>query len=48
MMFLFAAPEKLDVVKERLTPVLGEKDLIIGTEANSNKALRNFLTSIGR
>lgn len=48
MMFLFAAPEKLDVVKEKLSPVLGEKNLIIGTEANSNKALRNFLTSIGR
>lgn len=48
MMFLFAAPEKLDVVKEKLTPVLGEKNLVIGTETTSNKALRKFLTAIGR
>lgn len=48
MMFLFAAPEKLDLVKEKLTPVLGEKNLVIGTEVASNKALRNFLNAIGR
>ena len=48
MMFLFAAPEKLDLVKERLNPVLGENNLIIGHEANSNKALRKFLSAIGR
>ncbi len=48
MMFLFAAPEKLDLVKEKLTPVLGETNLVIGTEVASNKALRKFLTAIGR
>lgn len=48
MMFLFAAPEKLDVVKEKLTPVLGETNLVIGTEIASNKALRKFLHAIGR
>lgn len=48
MMFLFAAPEKLDIVKEKLSPVLGEKKLIIGTETTANKALRRFLSAIGR
>ncbi len=48
MMFLFAAPEKLDLVKERLTPVLGENKLIIGSETTSNKSLRRFLNAIGR
>lgn len=48
MMFLYAEPEKLDMVKEKLTPVLGEDHLIIGTEMTSNKALRRFLNAIGR
>lgn len=48
MMFLFAAPEKLDLVKEKLTPVLGENKLIIGSETTSNKSLRRFLNAIGR
>lgn len=48
MMFLFAAPEKLDLVKETLSPVLGETHLIIAPETTSNKALRRFLTAIGR
>ena len=48
MMFLYAEPEKLDMVKEKLTPVLGENHLIIGTEMTSNKALRRFLNAIGR
>ena len=48
MMFLFAKPEKLDLVKEKLTPVLGENKLIIGSETTSNKSLRRFLNSIGR
>lgn len=48
MMFLFASPEKLDLVKEKLTPVLGEDHLIIGTDTTANKALRRFLTAIGR
>lgn len=48
MMFLFAAPEKLDLVKEKLTPVLGEDKLIIGTDAMASKSMRKFLTAIGR
>lgn len=48
MMFLYASPEKLDLVKENLNPVLGEKHLIIGNEATSVKALRRFLSAIGR
>ena len=48
MMFLFAAPEKLDLVKEKLAPVLGEKHLIIGNDVTSGKSLRNFLSAIGR
>ena len=48
MMFLFAKPEKLDLVKEKLTPVLGETNLVIGTEIASNKALRKFLHALGR
>ena len=48
MMFLFAAPDKLDFVKEKLTPVLGEDKLIIGTDTIAAKSLRKFLNAIGR
>ena len=48
MMFLFAAPAKLDLVKEKLSPVLGEQHLIIGNDVTSGKSLRNFLSAIGR
>ena len=48
MMFMFAAPEKLDMVKEKLGPVLGENKLIIGNEITTNKSLRRFLNAIGR
>lgn len=48
MMFLYADPEKLDLVKEKLTPVLGEDKLIIGSETTANKSLRKFLNAIGR
>lgn len=48
MMFLYAAPQKLDKVKEVLTPVLGEQKLILGNEVTTNKSLRRFLTAIGR
>lgn len=48
MMFLYAAPEKLDLVKESLGPVLGEQQLVIGNEATTSKSLRRFLNSIGR
>ena len=48
MMFLYASPQKLDMVKERLTPVLGENNLIIGNEVTTSKSLRKFLHAIGR
>jgi len=48
MMFLYASPAKLDVVKEKLAPVLGEQHLIIGNDVTSGKSLRNFLSAIGR
>lgn len=48
MMFLFASPQKLDYVKEKLTPVLGEEKLIIGNETTDQKELRKFLNAIGR
>ena len=48
MMFLYAEPEKLDLVKEKLTPVLGEKNLIIGTETTAFKSLRKLLDALGR
>ena len=48
MMFLYAAPDKLDNVKEKLSPVLGENKLIIGSETTAEKSLRKFLNAIGR
>ncbi|MBQ3311095.1 VWA domain-containing protein [bacterium] len=48
MMFAFAHPEKLDLVKTKLNPVLGEKKLIIANEQNVQKAQRRFLEAIGR
>ena len=48
MMFVFAHPEKLDMVKEKLTPILGEKHLIIATEQVANKISTKFLEAIGR
>ncbi len=48
MMFVYAPPEKLDLVKTKLNPVLGEKKLIIANEANIDKANRRFLEAIGR
>lgn len=48
MMFVYAAPEKLDLVKTKLNPVLGEKKLIIANETNADKAKRRFLEAIGR
>lgn len=48
MMFVYAAPEKLDLVKTKLNPVLGEKKLIIANETNVDKAKRRFLEAIGR
>ena len=48
MMFVFASPEKLDLVKTKLNPVLGERKLIIANETNVDKAKRRFLEAIGR
>ena len=48
MMFLNAHPAKLDQAKETLTPVLGETHLIVAPEQTSDKAIRKFLTAIGR
>lgn len=48
MMFVYAHPEKLDYVKTKLNPILGEKKLIIANEQNVQKAQRRFLEAIGR
>ena len=48
MMFAYAHPKKLDMVKEKLTSVLGEKKLIIVNEQNIEKSQRRFLNAIGR
>ena len=48
MMFVYAHPERLDMVKELLNPVLGEKKLIVANEQNAQKAQRRFLEAIGR
>lgn len=48
MMFLFADPEKLDYVKTKLNPVLGEDKLIIANEVNIDKTSTRFIKAIGR
>lgn len=48
MMFLYAHPSKLDLVKEKLGPVLGEQKLIIAPEQNVEKQIRKFLNALGR
>ena len=48
MMFVYAHPEKLDMVKTKLNPVLGEKKLIVANEQNAQKSQRKFLEAIGR
>jgi len=48
MMFVYAPPEKLDLVKTKLNPVLGEKKLIIANSVNTDKANSRFLKAIGR
>lgn len=48
MMFLDAHPAKLDLVKEKLTPVLGEEKLIVSPEQNIDKSIRRFLHALGR
>lgn len=48
MMFVFADPQKLDLVKTTLNPVLGETKLVIANKENVDKANRRFLEAIGR
>lgn len=48
MMFVYAPPEKLDMAKTKLNPVLGEKKLIIANSENVGKASSKFLKAIGR
>ena len=48
MMFVYAPPEKLDLAKTKLNPVLGEKKLIIANSENADKASLRFLKAIGR
>ena len=48
VMFLFAHPQKLDMVKEKLNPILGEDKLILSPEENVDKSLRKFINALGR
>ncbi|MBR2526769.1 VWA domain-containing protein [bacterium] len=48
MMFVYAHPEKLDLVKTKLNPILGETKLVVANEQNAQKAQRRFLEAIGR
>ena len=48
MMFLYAHPAKLDLVKETLSPVLGENKLIISPKQNCDKAIRQYLHALDR
>ena len=48
MMFIYAHPKKLDMVKENLGSILGESKLILAPEQNVDKALRKFISAIGR
>ena len=48
MLFAYAHPEKLDLVKTELTPILGEKKLIVVNEQTAAKSQRKLLEAIGR
>jgi hypothetical protein len=48
MMFVYAPPEKLDLVKTKLSPILGETRLIVANEAMVDKSNRRLLKAIGR
>ncbi len=48
MMFVYAHPQKLDMVKTKLNPILGESNLVISTEENLDKSLNRFLKAIER
>ena len=43
MMFLDAHPAKLDLVKEKLTPVLGEEHLIVSPKQNIDKSILSLI-----
>lgn len=48
MAFLYAHPSKLDFVKEKLGPILGEDKLIISTEQTVDKATPRIYSAMGR
>ncbi|MBO6257039.1 hypothetical protein J6N69_03265 [bacterium] len=48
MMFAFADPQKLDEVKTKLNPILGENKLILVNEVNLQKSNNKFIKAIGR
>ncbi len=48
VMFVYAPPEKLDLAKTKLNPVLGETKLIVANSENADKANMRFLKAIGR
>ena len=48
MMFLYAHPSKLDLVKDKLGPILGENKLIISPKQNCDKAIRQFVHALDR
>ena len=48
MMFVYAPPEKLDMVKTKLAPILGETKLVVANEIMADKSNTRFLKAIGR
>lgn len=48
LMFVYAHPEKLDMVKTKLGPILGESKLVVANKENVDKVNRRFLAAIGR
>lgn len=48
MSFLYAHPSKLDFVKGKLIPVLGEERLVIATDEMMDKANRSIMAAMGR
>ncbi len=48
MMFVFAHPQKLDLVKTKLGKIFGEEKLILSPEENADKAIKSFIYALGR
>ena len=48
MMFVYAPPQKLDIVKTKLAPVLGETRLVTANAAMVDQSDNRFLKAIGR